>query len=322
MQKRLLGALVGFVLLGVLCLNVFAYYTDDPKGNHGGEPLGKTISVSQPLDAAFRTVSSYGVKAAYAEATTQTEAVAEESKSAELKINGVSIAPLNVTTVINDTTYISIRTILESLEKNVQVEWQNGQLVASGDGFSMTARPGNPYFVINDRYIYVPSNVILYKDSTMAPICLIGYAMGASTQWDVMTGDISIHTTGTPLQSGSSYYNAEDLRWLSRIMFAESGNQPLKGKIAVGTVIMNRVESAKFPNTVRDVIFAPNQFTPAMTGSINREPSEECVFAAKLVLDGAREAGGSLYFNQAGVPCWASKNKNYVTTIADHSFYQ
>lgn len=321
MRKRLLGVLVGSVLLVILCLNVFAYYTDDPKGNHGGEPIGEAVSVSQPLDTAFHTVGSYGVGAMYTNAITQKE-VPEEKNGTELKINGVSIAPLDVTTVINDTTYISIRTMLESLGKNVWVEWQNGQLVASGDGFSMTAKPGNSYFIFNDHYIQVPDGVIFYKDSTMAPIRLIGHAMGASTQWDVMAGDISVNTTGAPLQPNAPQYNSEDLYWLSRIIFAESGNQPLKGKIAVGTVIMNRVESPKFPNTVRGVIFAPNQFTPAMTGSINREPSEECVYAAKLVLDGAREAGGSLYFNQAGVPCWASQNKSYVTTIADHSFYQ
>ena len=110
---------------------------------------------------------------------------------------------------------------------------------------------------------------------------------------------------------------------LSRIIYAESGNQSLDGKIAVGNVVLNRVASPRFPNTVYEVIFQRNQFTPAMTGSINRTPSAESVIAAKLCLDGANTAGDALYFVNPNMSpySWASRNRPYVATIGAHAFF-
>ncbi len=104
-------------------------------------------------------------------------------------------------------------------------------------------------------------------------------------------------TSGSgPILSGEQAYQADVVYWLSRIIYAESGNQPLDGKIAVGNVVLNRVASPRFPNSVYEVIFQRNQFTPAANGSINRTPSAESVVAAKLCLDGANTAGSALYF--------------------------
>src|SRR5699024_12370625 len=69
---------------------------------------------------------------------------------------------------------------------------------------------------------------------------------------------------------------------ISRLIYAESGNQPLEGKIAVGNVVLNRVASPLFPNTVADVIYQPNQFSPAGSGHLSRTPNAESVVAAKL----------------------------------------
>ncbi|MPM79138.1 hypothetical protein SDC9_126170 [bioreactor metagenome] len=100
----------------------------------------------------------------------------------------------------------------------------------------------------------------------------------------------------------------------------------MNGKVGVGSVILNRVASPLFPNTIYDVIFDARggsyQFSPARSGVINREPNAESTIAAKLCLDGAREAGGSLYFNAVGLSCWASRNRTLVTTIGNHSFYE
>ena len=99
-----------------------------------------------------------------------------------------------------------------------------------------------------------------------------------------------------------------------------AGNQPLDGKIAVGNVVLNRVASPRFPNSVYEVIFQRNQFTPAANGSINRTPSAESVVAAKLCLDGANTAGSALYFvNPTVAPGWASRNRPYVATIGAHA---
>lgn len=81
-------------------------------------------------------------------------------------------------------------------------------------------------------------------------------------------------------------YNEEDLYWLSRIISTEAKGENVKGQIAVGNVVMNRVMSDKYPNTIKEVIFQKNQFSPTINGSIYDEPTESAIESAKKVLDG------------------------------------
>lgn len=324
MQKRLLGVLIGIALLTTLCMNVLAAYADPAPSERTTDNVVPLTEVATTEDSTDSSSTPDAFQQAYdtLAVDTMTEpSTPEETTGPSLIVNGVAVDNPG-TAMMNDTTYISIRSIVLALDPNASVSWSNGQLLASGNGFQLSARPGDCYMVVNDRYLYVPDGILFQDDATMAPIRTICNALGASTQWEVMTGNITVNQSGSPLVSGSSYYNSNDLYWLSRIITAESRNQPLKGKIAVGTVIMNRVESPKFPDSIYDVIFSGIQFSPVQDGSIYRDPTTEAVIAAKLVLDGAREAGDSLFFNRNGLNSWASRNKTYITTIADHSFYR
>ena len=114
---------------------------------------------------------------------------------------------------------------------------------------------------------------------------------------------------------------------MSRIISAESRGEPMLGKLAVGTVVLNRVRSDEFPNTVREVIFDRKwgvQFTPVANGTVYDEPTQESLLAAKLVLDGARAAGNSLYFIAPELTDnhWTMENRPYVPTIGCHWFYE
>lgn len=339
MQKRLLAVLIGLTLLTTLCMNVLAAYADTNPTESAIEqsaPLDTDVQQADPLELEIlpdlstptASLKDSPIPDLLTEVQEAIALSAQQYKSAtpqqpigpQLIINGVSI-PQSCTTTVCDTTYIPLRTIVCALDPNASITWENDQLVAVGQGYRLSARPGDPYMVVNDRYLYVPDGILFQNDATLAPLRTICTALGASTQWDGMTQNISVQTTGQPLLSGASYYNQDDLYWMSRIISAESNNQPLKGKIGVGTVIMNRVESPKFPNTIKSVIFSGTQFSPVQNGSIYKTPSAESVIAAKLVLEGAREAGPSLFFNRAGLNSWASRAKMHITTIADHSFY-
>jgi len=162
----------------------------------------------------------------------------------------------------------------------------------------------------------------------MVPLRPLASAMGASVTWDTTAVTASL-TSGTGVPSTDLLgpaYSQEDLYWLSRIISAESRGEPFKGKLAVGTVVLNRVASSEFPNTVYDVIFDSRwggQFTPVRNGTIYNEPTAESVQAAQLCLQGAREAGNSLYFLNPDLAAnhWAMKNRPYVATIGSHWFY-
>lgn len=89
---------------------------------------------------------------------------------------------------------------------------------------------------------------------------------------------------------------------LAALIYCEAGNQPYEGKVGVGAVVMNRVASGRFPNTIEQVIYQRGQFTPAMTGKLARVIAsgripESCFEAARAALNGETTVGGAMYFN-------------------------
>lgn len=97
-------------------------------------------------------------------------------------------------------------------------------------------------------------------------------------------------------------YNQE---LLASIIFCEAGNQTYEGQVAVGAVVMNRIKSAKFPNTLEEVIYQPGQFVPAMTGWLDEVRAtcgytESAFKAAKDSMQGMNPIGECLFFDQGG----------------------
>lgn len=119
----------------------------------------------------------------------------------------------------------------------------------------------------------------------------------------------------------------EDLYWLSRIIHAEAQGETYEGKVAVGNVILNRVKSSLFPNTIKGVVFDKQQgytqFSPVLDGSIYNTPNSDSINAAKDVLNGKRPVGNALYFlnPDKSTNFWITKNRKYYKTIGDHDFY-
>ena len=191
----------------------------------------------------------------------------------------------------------------------------------------ITAREGDAYMVANGRYFYIPDLVQEMDGAVMVPIREAARAFGVEVVWHEDTRCISVESTQVDiLTPGEEFYGEEDLYWLSRIIHAESGNQPLEGMIAVGNVVLNRVADPTCPDTIYEVIFDDRygvQFSPTETGTIYDEPNEQSVIAAKLCLEGYEVAGASLFFlnPEIGVSSWFTSTRTYVTTIGDHVFY-
>ena len=110
--------------------------------------------------------------------------------------------------------------------------------------------------------------------------------------------------------------NSSDVDLLAAIIYCEAGNQSREGMVAVGAVVMNRVYSASFPNTISEVIYQSGQFTPAYSGTLasalaNGVPSA-CYDAAVAALNGENPVGSALYFNTGS---------GKGIKIGDHQFY-
>lgn len=95
-------------------------------------------------------------------------------------------------------------------------------------------------------------------------------------------------------------YTAEDLDILSRLIMAEAQGQPYEAQVAVGAVVMNRVESNLWPNTIKDVVYhyigGYYQFTPVQTGWINNPANAQAIQAAKEALNGADPTNGAMFY--------------------------
>lgn len=119
-----------------------------------------------------------------------------------------------------------------------------------------------------------------------------------------------------------------DLYWLSRIIHAEAEAEPYQGKVAVGNVVLNRVKSTAFPNTVKGVIFeyykGIPQFSPVADGTIYNTPCADSIKAAKAAIAGAKPVGTSTYFFNPDKSRgqWIVDNKTFVVKIGDHAFYK
>lgn len=89
----------------------------------------------------------------------------------------------------------------------------------------------------------------------------------------------------------------DEIDLLARLVRAEAESEPYEGKIAVACVVLNRVESKKFPDAIKEVIYAPRQFQPVQNGEINKPADKESIKAVKAALSEQRQlAPGALFF--------------------------
>ena len=111
----------------------------------------------------------------------------------------------------------------------------------------------------------------------------------------------SSQSTGSSSGKTGSYADYSDLDLLAAIIWCEAGNQPYDGMVAVGEVVMNRVASSSFPNTIAEVLEQPGQFTPYSSGTLQSAlasgVNSTCYQAAQDALNGAQPVPGALYFN-------------------------
>ena len=121
--------------------------------------------------------------------------------------------------------------------------------------------------------------------------------------------------------SSSTSYVSSDHRLLSKLVYAEARGETYKGQVAVAAVVLNRVSSASFPNTVSGVIYQSGAFSCVSNGSINATPDASCIRAALDALNGWDPTGGCLYYYNAKTAkdSWIF-SRTVQTVIGNHSF--
>ncbi len=228
-------------------------------------------------------------------------------------INGISYIPFRqAASLISGSSYT-----YDSSTKTSTMRAPGLEIVA-GNGCYVTYANGRPLFnttpnvIMSDGRMYIPASV---------------FAKAVGMKVDTSDSKISLSGSYSPLISADKFYRQDEVFWLARIIHAESRGEALIGQIAVGNVVLNRVRSAYYPNTIYGVIFDRKygvQFSPVLDGTIYNTPGYSATLAAKICLEGYDVSEGVFFFLNTALATssWIPRTREYAFTIGNHDFYK
>lgn len=128
-------------------------------------------------------------------------------------------------------------------------------------------------------------------------------------------------TLTSSTSSSSSTIVSADQKLLAKLVYAEARGESYKGQVAVAAVVLNRVSSSSFPNTISGVIYQTGAFSCVSNGSINNTPNDTAVRAALDAMNGWDPTNGCLYYYNPGKTSdsWI-RTRTVVTVIGNHYF--
>lgn len=239
-------------------------------------------------------------------------------------INGTQLSVSGIR--INDTLYVPFRVAAGALGASYSYDSRTKTATMTAQGLTVTATDGTYCTYANGRVLFsITPNVIMSDGRMYIPASQLAKSVGMTLTDNGSAARISgSYKAITP---ASQFYRDDEVLWLARIIHAEAQGEPLLGQIAVGNVVLNRVRSAYYPNTIYGVIFDRKygvQFSPILNGSIYNTPSYNATLAAKICLDGFDISEGAFFFLEPrlSTSSWIPKSREYAFTIGHHDFYK
>lgn len=207
------------------------------------------------------------------------------------------------------------------------VEWDNKRNSVKVDGKVEFINGSSTYYINGDIH-YLTAGCFIKDSVFFVPARDFFNIFGIDFTWDGRYYSIIINNDNISLNPSQTKYEYEQdhIFWLSRIIHAESESEIFEGKVAVGNVVLNRVKSKDFPNTIYTVIFDRNhgvQYEPIINNTIYNTPSADSIKAAKFSLNGYNVVGNCLYFfnPKTATNSWIKENRTYYKSIGNHDFY-
>ena len=136
-----------------------------------------------------------------------------------------------------------------------------------------------------------------------------------------ITNPINIQTATQNTSNNTNNYSDSDVMLLARLIYGEARGESYVGQVAVGAVVMNRIKSASFPNTMSGVIYQRYAFTAVDDGQINLTPNATARKAALDAMNGWDPTYGALYYYnpRTATSSWIF-SRNTTVTIGNHVF--
>lgn len=154
------------------------------------------------------------------------------------------------------------------------------------------------------------------RSNNLTPDGIVGPATAKALGLSISSSSSSSTST-----SASSSSNSSSVYLLARLIYGEARGEPYKGQVAVGAVVLNRVESSSFPNSIAGVIYQSGAFSVVSDGQINLAPDETAIKAARDVLNGWDPTNGCIYYyNPAKTTNKWIRSRPVILTIGEHVF--
>lgn len=255
----------------------------------------------------------------------------------------------------NGRVMVPMRGIFEHFDALVYWDGESKTVRAFARGEVLTLQVGKTKFDHNGELFDMDTAPVIRSGRTFVPVRFIAQSLGMDVAWDAdnqrveiskkSESDTSPATEPTPGNDAPkptdepatnapevpanehetidpiAQYSEEEIELLTRVINAEAYSEPFEGKVAVGAVIMNRVKSSAFPNTITAVIYQPNQFYVVSNGAIHRSLAPDSREAALEALRGNDPTDGALFFwnpNRSESPFVSKLQTNVV--IGGHAF--
>ena len=217
--------------------------------------------------------------------------------------------------LVQNTTYIPMRDFFTFW--GWQVQWDGSNATAAKGGTTLSVSSARRTLTVGSTTL--EAEILVRQERIYLPLRTTCALLEHTVTWDGARNTASVRAGGTDWPEDTLY-------WLSRIICAEAGGESLTGQVAVGNVVLNRVASGEFPDSVYGVVFDRKdavQFEPVQNGTVYNAPTAQSVQAAQLALRGANTAGGSLYFFNPALSggAWIRSHRSYYKTIGCHQFY-
>lgn len=227
--------------------------------------------------------------------------------------------------MMNDTVYVPLRSVANALSAEVLWDGDTHKITINEADNKIELSTDSNIASINGEQYELEIAPPVVDDRTMVPIRFFAEGMNCTVNWNkkVYTVEILRENLVVPATSLLDRgYTDEDLILLAKIITAEVNYISFDAKIAVANVVINRKNNPEFPSTIKGVIYDKTycvQFPPAHKASFaEKEPTTDCIIAAKMALEGVNNIDKCLFFNHRP---FRSKSKDFYKKIDTEYFY-
>ena len=221
---------------------------------------------------------------------------------------------------------VPLRSVVTALNAEILWDSETNKITINEGNNKIELSIGTNIAYVNEHEFELDVVPTLMNNRTMVPISFFAQSMACTVNYDEKFYTVGITREDIAVPTSSIFnrgYTDEDLVLLAKIVNVEVGYISFDAKIAVANIVINRRDNPQFPSTIEGVIYDSRycvQFPPAHKASFaKKEPTTDCMIAAKMALEGVNNVDKCLYFNNR--PFKSKSNDFYKKIDAEYFYY-